>query len=149
MITERMVPELIPVLCSRHAGDVSHKPGVGCYYLPSGLQLPWQPLRGLLPVSSLPKTVIQQRRGCDLNRGSSAPKSSTLTTRLPCHSCVCLRYNLIICDRRTDERTRGSVCGVYEETRSTTRQRSRINTHYRPTHGVLIVQPALERRDSN
>ena len=27
MITERMVPELIPVLCSRPAGDVSHKPG--------------------------------------------------------------------------------------------------------------------------
>jgi len=26
-ITERMVPELIPVLCSQSAGDVSHKPG--------------------------------------------------------------------------------------------------------------------------
>jgi len=26
-ITERSVPELIPVLCSQHAGDVSHKPG--------------------------------------------------------------------------------------------------------------------------
>ena len=26
-ITERMVPELIPVLCSQPAGDVSHKPG--------------------------------------------------------------------------------------------------------------------------
>ena len=26
-ITERRVPELIPVLCSRPAGDVSHKPG--------------------------------------------------------------------------------------------------------------------------
>ena len=26
-ITERMVPELIPVLGSQHAGDVSHKPG--------------------------------------------------------------------------------------------------------------------------
>ena len=25
-ITERRVPELIPVLCSRPAGDVSHKP---------------------------------------------------------------------------------------------------------------------------
>ena len=24
---ERRVPELIPVLCSQHAGDVSHKPG--------------------------------------------------------------------------------------------------------------------------
>ena len=26
-ITERMAPELIPVLCSQPAGDVSHKPG--------------------------------------------------------------------------------------------------------------------------
>ena len=26
-ITERWVPELIPVLCSQPAGDVSHKPG--------------------------------------------------------------------------------------------------------------------------
>jgi len=26
-ITERMVPELIPVLCSQPAYDVSHKPG--------------------------------------------------------------------------------------------------------------------------
>ena len=26
-ITERRVPELIPVLCSQPAGDVSHKPG--------------------------------------------------------------------------------------------------------------------------
>ena len=26
-ITKRWVPELIPVLCSRPAGDVSHKPG--------------------------------------------------------------------------------------------------------------------------
>jgi len=30
-IAERRVPELIPVLCSRPAGDVSHKPG---YRLP-------------------------------------------------------------------------------------------------------------------
>jgi len=26
-ITERRVPELIPVLCSQPAGDVNHKPG--------------------------------------------------------------------------------------------------------------------------
>jgi len=39
-------------------------------------------------VSSLPKTVTPQRRGCDLNPGLlrlSAPESSTLTTRLPSH----------------------------------------------------------------
>ena len=32
-------------------------------------------------VNSLPKTVTQQRRDCDLNPGPSAPESSTLTTR--------------------------------------------------------------------
>jgi len=36
-------------------------------------------------VNSLPKTVTRQRRGCDLNPVSSAPESSTLTTRLPSH----------------------------------------------------------------
>ena len=34
-------------------------------------------------VISLPKTITEQRRGCDLNPGPSAPESSTLTTRLP------------------------------------------------------------------
>jgi len=37
-------------------------------------------------VNSLPKTVIRQRRDCDLNPGPSAPESSTLTTRLPIHA---------------------------------------------------------------
>ena len=40
---------------------------------------------GTMGVSSLPKTVTRQRRGCDLNPGPSAPESSTLTTRLPSH----------------------------------------------------------------
>jgi len=52
-ITERKVPELIPVLGSQSAGDVSLKPGVGCHYFPPGLQLPPQRLRGLLPISLL------------------------------------------------------------------------------------------------
>ena len=67
-------------------------PTVGCHYL----QLPLQPLRGLLPVlllgkqthngvNSLPKTVTRQRQGCNLNPGPSAPESSMLTTRLPSH----------------------------------------------------------------
>ena len=34
-------------------------------------------------MNSLRKTVIRQRRGCDLNPGPSAPESSTLTTPLP------------------------------------------------------------------
>jgi len=38
-ITER-VTELIPVLGSQPAGDVSHKPGgISCHYFPPGLQL--------------------------------------------------------------------------------------------------------------
>jgi len=50
-ITERRVPELIPVLGSQPAGDVNHKPdGIGCRYFPPGQQLPQQPLRGLLPI---------------------------------------------------------------------------------------------------
>jgi len=36
-------------------------------------------------VNSLPKTVTRQRRDCDFNPGRTAPKSSTLTTRLPSH----------------------------------------------------------------
>ena len=54
-------------------------PAVGCHYFLPGLQLPPQPLRGLLPillvnrgavgVNSLPKTVTRQRRDCDLNPG--------------------------------------------------------------------------------
>jgi len=49
-ITERNVPELIPVLGSQPAGDVSHKPGGRLHYIPPGLQLLPQPLRGLLPI---------------------------------------------------------------------------------------------------
>jgi len=50
-ITERNVPELIPVLVSQPAGGVSHKTGgIGCHYFPPGLQLPTQPLRGLLSI---------------------------------------------------------------------------------------------------
>jgi len=63
-ITERRVPELIPVLSSQPAGDVNHKPEnptVGCHYFPSGLQLPPQPLRGLLPIFLLGE---QRHNGC-------------------------------------------------------------------------------------
>jgi len=42
--------------------------------------------RGTMGVNSLPKTVTRQRRDYDLNPGSTAPESSTLTTRLPSHS---------------------------------------------------------------
>jgi len=79
-------------------------PAVGCHYFPPGLQLPSQPLSGLLPfcclvnrgtmgVNSLPKTVTRQRRDCDLNPGSSAPESSTLTTLVQIYN-DCLTWQL-------------------------------------------------------
>jgi len=62
-ITERRVPELIPVVGSQPTGDVSHKPGRMVPLLsvrPTGL--PPQPLRGQLPVSLL---GAQRHDGCE------------------------------------------------------------------------------------
>ena len=65
-IAERRVPELIPVLGSQPARDVSHKPpAVGCHYFPPGPQLPLQLLRGLLPISLLGE---QRHDECDCGR---------------------------------------------------------------------------------
>jgi len=51
-ITERRVPELIPVLGSQPAGDVSHKPDGRLPLLSTRPAVtPLQPLRGLLPIS--------------------------------------------------------------------------------------------------
>ena len=61
-IAEHRVPELIAVLGSHPAGDVSHKPGASCHCFPPGLQLPPQPLRGLLPISLLGE---QRHDGCE------------------------------------------------------------------------------------
>jgi len=97
--TESMVLELIPVLCSQPAGDVSHKPSSrlpllsarpavtltsleGCYQFRCLVN------RGTTGVNSLPKTVTRQCRGYDLNTGPSVPESSTLTTRLASHHCA-------------------------------------------------------------
>ena len=60
-IAERRVPELIPVLGSHRADDVSHKPGGRLPLLSAtGSQLPSQPLTGLLPVCLrlLPDSVV-------------------------------------------------------------------------------------------
>jgi len=72
-ITERSVPELIPVLGSQPAGDVSHKPGGWLPLLSARPAVTPQPYqfcclvnRGTMGVNSLPKTVTRQRRGCDL-----------------------------------------------------------------------------------
>jgi len=45
-ITERRVPELIPVLGSQPAGDASHKPGGRLPLLSARLQLSPQTLKG-------------------------------------------------------------------------------------------------------
>ena len=42
-ITERRVPELIPVLGSQPAGDMSHNPAVGCHYFPPVRSYPRNP----------------------------------------------------------------------------------------------------------
>ena len=79
-ITERRVPELIPVLGSQPAGDVSHKPGGRLQLLsarPAGCSYPEEGCyrfcclvnRGTMGVNSSPKTVTRQRRDCDLNPG--------------------------------------------------------------------------------
>jgi len=93
-ITERTVPELIPILGSQPAGDVSHKRTRRLLLLSARPAITLATLkraattfvaRGTMGVNTLPKTVIRLRRDCDLNPGLSAPESSTLTTRLPSH----------------------------------------------------------------
>jgi len=80
-IAERRVPELILVLGSQPADDVSHKPGGRLPLLsarpavtPATLKRAATKFcclvnRGTMCVNSLPKTVTRQRRGCDLNPG--------------------------------------------------------------------------------
>ena len=59
MITERRLPELILVLGSQPAGDMSHKPGDR---LPLLSARPTVTVRGLLPVLLLGK---QRHNGCE------------------------------------------------------------------------------------
>jgi len=63
-ITERRVPELIPVLGSQPAGDVNHKPNGRLPLLSArpAVTPPLQPLRGLLPISLLGE---QKHDGCE------------------------------------------------------------------------------------
>ena len=59
---ERRVPELIPVIGSQPAGDVSRKHGGRLPLLSARPQLPMQPLRGLLPILLLGE---QRHNGCE------------------------------------------------------------------------------------
>jgi len=61
-ITERRVPELIPVLGSQPEVMWIINPAVSCHYFPPGLQLPPQPLRGPLPILPLDE---QRHNGCE------------------------------------------------------------------------------------
>jgi len=61
-ITEGRVPELIPVLGSQPAGDVSHKPGGRLPLLSARPAVPPQPLIGLLPMKLLGE---QRHNGCE------------------------------------------------------------------------------------
>ena len=60
--TEHRVPELIPVLGSQPAGDVSHKPGGRLLLLSARPAVTSQPLTGLLPVSLRGE---QRHDGCE------------------------------------------------------------------------------------
>jgi len=57
-----MVPELIPVLGSQPAGDVSHKPGNRLPLVSAKLAVTPQDLRGLLPILLLGE---QRHNGCE------------------------------------------------------------------------------------
>ena len=60
-ITESRIPELIPVLGSQPAGDVSHRPGGRLPLLSARPAVTPQPLRGLLPILLLGE---QRHNGC-------------------------------------------------------------------------------------
>jgi len=100
-ITECRVLELIPVLGSQPAGDVSHIPGGRLPLLSARPAVTPATLkraatnfthclvnRGMTGENSLPKTVTRQCCNCDLNPGPSASESSTLTSRLSSHPLV-------------------------------------------------------------
>jgi len=61
-ITERRVPELIPVLGSQPAGDVSHKPDGRLPLFSARPAVTPQPLTGLLPILLLGE---QRHNGCE------------------------------------------------------------------------------------
>ena len=108
MITESRVLEVIPVVGSQPAGDVSHKPSGRLPILSTKPAVTLTTLkraatnfaawwRGTTGVNSLPKTVTRQRRRCDLNPGPSAPESSTLTTQPLSHPVLDKKRYLLVC----------------------------------------------------
>ena len=91
-IAERRVPELIPVLGSQLLSlqvPWVIKQAVGCHYLPPGLQLPSQPLRGLLPASLLSE---QRHDGCEQFAQDCYPTGSQLLFEPRPGYCACVRH---------------------------------------------------------
>ena len=107
-IANRRIPELIPVLGSQPAGDMSHKPGGR---LPLFFTRPAVTLsilkrattssclvnRGTMGMNSCPKTVARQRHSCDLNPGPSLPEFNMLTTRQPSHRAILVTKCPVVC----------------------------------------------------
>jgi len=92
--------------------------------------------------NSLPKTVARQRPGCDLNRGPSAPESSTLTTRLQIYSGKELQkiiknhVQYMGCSPKTE------VGGTPE-----TRLRQRFFKQFRPTYTYTHTRQKIATAD--
>jgi len=61
-ITERRIPEMIPVLGSQPAGDVSHKPSGRLTLLFARPAITLETLKGLLPILLLGE---QRHNGCE------------------------------------------------------------------------------------
>jgi len=76
-ITERRVPELIPVLGSQPAGDVSHKSGGRLHAITfrQACSYPRNPARGLLPILLLGE---QGHNGCEQFAYDCYPTASRL-----------------------------------------------------------------------
>ena len=93
-ITERRVPELIPVLGSQPAGDVSHKPGSRLPLLsarpavtPASLKTAATNFAAWWTEAQWVWTVCLRLLPDSVATAISAPESSTLTTRLPSQPC--------------------------------------------------------------
>ena len=74
-ITERRVLELIPAVAVSLQVMWVINPTVGCHYFTPGLQLPVQPLRGLVPVLLL---CEQRHNGCEQFAKDCYPTASQL-----------------------------------------------------------------------
>ena len=95
MLDYRRVPELIPVLVSQPAGDMSHKPGGRLPLLSArptvtlatlkradtSIAAWWIEAQWVWTV--LPKTVTRQRRGCDLDPGPTVQHANHSATEPP------------------------------------------------------------------